>query len=163
MNTNWSKILLFSLLSFALGFLVARTCCRGGGCHGGGCGKERGECHGESRCEHGGGCCSEGGTCDKEGCDHTMGGACCKGEMHAEGKGACCKGGHGDGHGHMGLGDDKVHVIIDGLKEKNFQGDTTVSIDGGTVHVTRTGDKMEVKVELKDSVSVEKTVEVHTH
>ena len=54
--------------------------------------------------------------------------------------------------------------IIDGLKEKNFQGDTTISIDGGTVHVTRTGDKMEVKVEMKDSLEVEeKTVEVHAH
>jgi len=61
------------------------------------------------------------------------------------------------------MGDDKVHVIIDGLKEKNFQGDTTISIDGGTVNIKRTGDKMEVKVEMKDSVTVEKTVEVHAH
>ena len=159
MNTNWSKILLFSLLSFALGFLIARTCCGGGGCH-----KSGGACHGESRCEHGGGCCAESGTCDKAGCDHTMGGACCKGGMHGEVKGACCKGEHEGGSGPMGMGEDNVHVIIDGLKEKNFQGDTTISIDGGSVHVTRTGDKMEVRVEMKDSLKVEeKTVEVHAH
>lgn len=162
MNTNWSKILLFSLLSFALGFLLARTCCRGG--HGG-CGKGDAECHGQSMCEHGGACCSEGGGhCDMEGCDHKMGGACCKGGMHGEGKGACCKGGHEGASCHMGMGEDKVHAIIDGLKEKNFQGDTTISIDGGTVHVTRTGDKMEVKVEMSDSLKVEeKTVEVTAH
>lgn len=100
-----------------------------------------------------------------------MGGACCKGAggHHGGGHGACCKGGHGEGHGeghgngHHFKGDDKVHAIIDGLKEKNFQGDTTISIEGGTVHVNRTGDKMEVKVEMKDSVSVERTVEVHAH
>ncbi len=158
MNTNWSKILLFSLLSFALGFLVARTCCGGGSCHKGGS-----ACHSESRCDHGGGCCTEGGACDKDGCDHKMGGACCKGGGHGEGKGACCKGGQEHGHGHMDGHDDKVHVIIEGLKEKNFQGDTTISIDGGAVHVTRTGDKMEVKVEMKESVTVEKKVEVHAH
>ena len=100
-----------------------------------------------------------------EGCDHKMGGACCKGGMHGEGKGACCMGeGHEGASCHMGMGEDNVHVIIDGLKEKNFQGDTTISIDGGTVHVTRTGDKMEVKVEMKGSLKVEeKTVEVHAH
>jgi hypothetical protein len=153
MTTNWSKILLFSLLSFALGFLVARTCC-----HEGACDKGAAECHGKSMCDHGGACCSGEGTCDKAGCDHKMGGACCKGGGHGEGKGACCKG----GHGHMDA-DDQVHVIIDGLKEKNFQGDTTIAIDGGTVHVNRSGDKMEVKVEMIDSLKVEKTVEVHTH
>ena len=147
MNTNWSKILLFSLLSFALGFLVARTCCGGGGCH-----KGDTTCHGESRC-------AEGGTCDKAGGDHPVGGACCKGEMHGEGKGACCKGGHGE----MSVGADKVHVIIDGLKEKNFQGDTTITIEGGTVNIKRTGEEMEVKVLMSDSVKVEKTVEVHSH
>lgn len=47
------------------------------------------------------------------------------------------------------------------LVARNFQGDTTVAIDGGTVNVKRTGEKMEVKVELRDSVS--KTVEVNTH
>ena len=158
MNTNWYKIALFCLLSFLLGWFVGHHLCRGG-CHGG-----ASECHGKSMCEHGGGCCSEGGgQCDMEGCDHKMGGACCKGGMHGEGKGACCKGGHEGASCHMGMGEDKVHVIIDGLKEKNFQGDTTISIDGGSVHVTRTDDKMEVKVEMTDSLKVEKTVEVTAH
>ncbi len=170
MNTNWYKIALFCLVSFLLGWAVSHFCCRGG-CHRGGS-----ECHGQSMCEHGGGCCSEGGGhCDKEGCDHKMGGACCKGDGHGHGcKGDCqgrcdgsCKGACGGG-GHAcckgGNAEDKIHVIIDGLKEKNFQGDTTISIEGGTVNVTRTGDKMEVKVEMKDSLKVEeKTMEVHAH
>ena len=72
---------------------------------------------------------------------------------------SCCKGGHGEGHAH---GDAGVHAVIDGLKASNFQGDTTITIDGGTVNVKRTGDKMEVKVEMSDSARVEeKTVEVH--
>jgi hypothetical protein len=63
---------------------------------------------------------------------------------------------HGDGDS-----DDKVHTVIDGLKASNFQGDTTINIEGGTVNVKRTGDKMEVKVEMRDSVKVEHTVEMH--
>lgn len=90
-----------------------------------------------------------------------MGGPCRKGVKLGED--ACCKGGHGAGHGHMGTGDDKVHVIIDGLREKNFQGDTTINIEGGTVRIKRTGEEMEVKVLMSDSVKVEKTVEVHAH
>lgn len=62
---------------------------------------------------------------------------------------------------HGGHGEDNAHIIIQGLKAKNFQGDTTIAIDGGTVHVKRTGDQMEVKVEMTDSVK--KTVEVHAH
>lgn len=61
----------------------------------------------------------------------------------------------------MAHGEGKAQVVIDGLVARNFQGDTTVAIDGGTVNVKRSGDKMEVKVEMRDSVS--KTVEVHTH
>ena len=156
MNNRY-KVLFFCLLSFLLGWAVSHFCCHGG-CHRGGCDKDGMECHGKSMCDHGGGCCTEGGHCDKADCDHKMGGACCHGMGGHEGgmKGGCCKMGMGD--------DDKVHVIIDGLKEKNFQGDTTISIDGGTVNVSRHGDKMEVKVEMKDSVKVEeKTVEVHAH
>ncbi len=162
MNTNWSKILLFSLLSFALGFLVARTCCGGGGCHKGG-----GACHGESRCEHGGGCCAEGGTCDKEGCDHTMGGSCCKDGGHGEGKGAHC-GGHHAGHGHgdrHGEGhEEHIHAIVHSLKDAGFQGDTLIKEGDCTITIGLHGGKTEVKVEMNDSVKVEeKTVEVHAH
>lgn len=132
MNTNWAKILLFSLISFALGFAICCLCCLGGGCHSGGsCEMGMGGGHG-SACAHGGG------------------GAC----MHGgEGKAACCKGGHGDAHS-----DDGIHTIVSGLEAANFQGDTTIAIEGGTVNVQRTGDKMEVKVEMRDST--EKTVTV---
>ncbi len=106
MNNPWVKVLVFSLLFGAIGFLLGRTCC-----HGGGCGRDRGHCeksaawHGEGACDHGGACCTEGGKCDKAECHHTMGGACCKshgghmgqGMAHGEGMKACCKGMmHGD-------------------------------------------------------------------
>jgi len=145
MNTNWSKILLFSLLSFALGVVICCLCCRmcgGGSCHTGGCGKEM-------SCERGGG------------------GAC----MHGgEGKEACCKGGHGAGHGAghgegqgEGHHDDGVHAIVHELEASNFQGDTTIAIDGGTVNVRRDGDKTEVKVEVRDSTRKSVTVDMHGH
>ncbi len=80
--------------------------------------------------------------------------------MHGgAGKGACCKGGHSEGHG-----DANVHAVIMGLKDANFQGDTTIAIEGGTVNVQRTGDKMEVKVEMRDSTEKTVTVDVeHAH
>lgn len=155
MNTNWYKIVLFCVLSFLLGWFVGHHLC--GGHHG--CCEGDSGCHGKSMCEHGGGCCSEGGGhCDMEGCDHKMGGACCKGEGMEEGMhGGNAMGEGGGGH------EARVHAIIDGLKEKNFQGDTTVKIEDGTVHISRHGDKMEVKVEMRDSLSIDKTVEVHSH
>lgn len=142
MNTNWSKILLFTLLGFALGWLVCcYTCnrCGGGDCHGGGCGKEM-SCHGGmSQCDHGGKCCSgKDSQCDKAGCDHKMGGA-------------CCKGGHGKGHG-----DEHVEVIVADLEKSGFQGDTTIALENGTVQVTRSGDSTTVKVEVHEE-------EMHEH
>ncbi len=164
MNNPWLKILVFGLLFGIGGFLIGRCC-------GGGCGHDRGGCHKEmscckdGQCEHGGSCCKEGGKCDKAGCDHAamMGGhggkACC---MGGHGSMGSCKGGKGPGMcSAHDEGDDKVHAVIDGLKASNFQGDTTITIEGGTVNVKRTGDKMEVKVEMRDSVKVEKTVDVH--
>ncbi len=144
MNTNWSKILLFSLLSFALGFLICCCCC-GRGCHRhGGCDGERG-CEMREGCEHGGmkGDCCKGGMGDMKG-----------GCMHGDMKGRCCK---MDSHC-----EERTHTIIKGLEASNFQGDTTIKDDGATIHVSRHGDKMEVKVEMADSMKVEeKTVEVH--
>ena len=134
MNTNWSKILLFSLLSFALGFIICcltcRSCSRGGDCHGG----KEANCHGRmSMCDHGGTCCSgKESHCEKAGCDHKMGGACCKG------------GGHGTGRG-----EENVQVIVADLEKTGFQGDTTITIDGGAVHVSRSGDSTLVKVEMR--------------
>ncbi len=74
MNTNWAKILLFSLLGFALGFIVSCLTC--GGCM-------RGESCG-------------GGSCNKETSCHGGAAGCSR----HEGKAACCKGvEHGAGHG----------------------------------------------------------------
>ena len=146
MNTNWSKILLFTLLGFALGWITCHLACRG--CHdGGGCGKEM-SCHGGmSQCEHGGSCCSgKDSHCDKAGCDHKMGAACCKG-----GHGM----GHGMGHG-KGHGDEHVKVIVADLEKAGFQGDTTITIEGGTVQVSRSGDSTQVRVEISET-------ETHEH
>lgn len=67
MNTNWSKILLFSLLFGVLGFVLGRMC---GSCHGGGCEKEGMGMH-------------DGATCHGEAGMAGKGGACCKmGEHH---------------------------------------------------------------------------------
>lgn len=139
MNSPWIKILVFGLLFAIGGFLIGRSC--GGHCGKGECGRVA-SCHGNATCAHGEGCTKE---------------ECKKGD-------SCCKGGHGEGHGHghgEHHGDTEVHTIIDGLKASNFQGDTTITVDGGTVKVKRTGDQMEVKVEMSDSTRVvEKTVEV---
>ncbi|MCC7502327.1 MAG: hypothetical protein IT229_07340 [Flavobacteriales bacterium] len=164
MNNPWLKILVFSLLFGAVGFLLGRNCCGGGRdrghCEAGmSCKKGGAECHGKSMCEHGGACCSGEGKCEMADCDHKMGGACCKGMGHGmgegmgHGKGACCHPGKG--------GADRADAIVEKLTAANFQGDTTVAIDGGTVQVSRHGDKLEVKVEMTDSVKVvEKVVEV---
>jgi len=149
MNTNWSKILLFSLLGFALGWLICCFTCRG--CHGSGC--ER-----DGRCEKGGMCAHGEGACDGSRCKGMKGHGgkdCCKGMSAGEGKGACCKAMMGHGN--------NVEVVIEKIKASNFQGDTTVAIDGGTVKIHKEGDQLKVEVEMKDSASAEKTVEVHTH
>lgn len=138
MNTNWSKILLFSLLSFALGFVICCLCCRmcgGGGCHRGGCG-DHGGCEMSASCGHGGGM------------------------HHGGGRGSCCAGvGHGHGEGRGRDDDHGVHAIVHQLEEANFQGDTTIAIDGGTVNVKREGDKTEVRVEVRDSTEKKVTVD----
>ncbi len=163
MNNPWLKILVFGLLFGIGGFLIGRCC--GNGCSDkGGCNKEMSCCK-DGMCKHGGDCCKEGGKCSMEGCDHAamMGGcdhgkkACCKGEGHGKG--------HGEGHGdHMShAGDEQAETIIQGLKDSNFQGDTTIKIQGGTVHVSRTADKMEVKVEMSDSLKVEEKTVEHVH
>lgn len=149
MNTNWSKILLFSLLSFALGWLICCFTCRG--CHGSSCDRE-------SACGKGGMCAHGGGMCEGSSCKGMMGHGgkdCCKGMMMGEGKGACCKG--------MGHGSSNADVVIEKIKASDFEGDTTVAIEGGNVKIHKEGDQLKVEVEMKDSTAVEKTVEVHTH
>lgn len=126
MNTNWAKILLFTLLGFALGHIVTYLCmCR--------CGQHGGhECHAGA-------------------CGQAVDGACCPAHGHG-GKG---HGGHGQGH------EERVSEIVHGLKASGFQGDTTIQDGGAIVRIGIHGEKTEVRVEMSDSVVVEKTVEVH--
>lgn len=128
MNNTWVKILVFGLLFGIGGFLIGRCC---------------GTCH------HG---CAKGESCEMgmRGCPEGHGDAC----MHGKegGMDACCM------HG-MGMhGEEHVHMIIADLEKRNFQGDTTIAIDGGTVNVDRSGDKTTVKVQMQDSVK--KDIEV---
>ncbi|MEO8066131.1 MAG: hypothetical protein ABI599_00420 [Flavobacteriales bacterium] len=149
------KLLLVALLFSIGGFFLGR---HWSGC-GHGCG-DMGSCHGNAGCMHGTGD-MHGASCCKGGHGEGMG--------HGEGAGkSCCKGHgdeHGEGHGEgmfEGNDDDQAHLIIKGLKDADFQGDTTIAIDGGTVHVKRDGHKMEVQVEMADSAKTTATsVEVH--
>jgi hypothetical protein len=132
MNTNWAKILLFSLLSFALGFILCLLLC--GRCGGGACGKG-GHCGREGACMHG-----------AHGHGGMMGhcGGACQGAHGGAGGAACCKGGgHGEG---------PAHGIVKQLEAAGFQGDTTIAIEGGTVNVKRTGERTEVRVEMEKTV-----------
>jgi hypothetical protein len=157
MNNPWLKILVFGLLFGIGGFLIGRCCGHGCGDKGA-CEQKMACCNKDGKCEHGGTCCQPGGHCDKPECAHSemMGGG-------EHGKKSCCKGeGHGGGAScHKGHGDEQAETIIQGLKASNFQGDTTITIEGGTVNVKRTGEKMEVRVEMKDDAHAETTVEVH--
>lgn len=126
MNTNWAKILLFTLIGFGLGYLVARSC-SDRGCDRGGCGGEV-FCHGAA----GHGCAHHGAMA------------------------SCCSKGHA-GHEVDGV----ARNIVKELEARDFQGDTMVMIDGGTVRVSRDGDKIEVKVEM-ESTLMEEVKEVHT-
>jgi hypothetical protein len=135
MNTNWAKILLFSLLSFALGVILCMLMC--GRCGGGMCGGKAG-CHKEAACGHG----------NMGSCAHSGMGSCGHG---AQGMGACCKGGAHGKEGHHGEG--PAHGIVKALEAADFQGDTTIAIDGGTVNVKRSGNRTEVRVMMQDSVT----------
>lgn len=132
MNTNWAKILLFSLLSFALGVILCLLLC--GRCGGGAYGKG-GHCGREGACMHG-----------AHGHGGMMGhcGGACQGAHGGAGGAACCKGGgHGEG---------PAHGIVKQLEAAGFQGDTTIAIEGGTVNVKRTGERTEVRVEMEKTV-----------
>jgi hypothetical protein len=129
MNTNWAKILLFSLLSFALGVILCLLLC--GRCGGGACGNG-GHCGREGACMHG--AHGHGGMMGH-------GGGACQGAHGGAGGAACCKGGdHGEG---------QAHGIVKQLEAAGFQGDTTIAIEGGTVNVKRTGERTEVRVDME--------------
>ncbi len=130
MNTNWAKVLLFSLLSFALGVILCMLMC--GRCGGGWCGTKS-ACTKDAQCAHGAmGSCGHG----------------------AHGMGACCKGGAHGMEGHHG--DGPAHGIVKELEAADFQGDTTIAIEGGTVNVKRSGNRTEVRVMMQDSIAVQK-------
>lgn len=125
MNTNWSKILLFSLLFGALGFILGRMCGHAHGCgHHEGCGPR------EEACMQGGHC--EGG----------MHG----GMMHGE-KEACCA--MGD------RCEQDIQGMVKGLRASGYQGDTTVHMGCCEVKVGIHGDRTMVEVEKRDSMHVE--------
>lgn len=150
MNSPWMKLLLVALLFTIGGFFIGR---HWGGCSHG-CG-DTGHGHGSTQCMHGEGDGHGGKSCCKSGHDEGMG--------HGEGGGkACCKS-HGNGHGEgQDDADSQTQVIIKGLKDADFQGDTTIAIDGGTVHVKRDGQKINVQVDMADSAKAKSTtVEVH--
>jgi hypothetical protein len=44
----------------------------------------------------------------------------------------------------------EVEVIIERLSADGFEGDTTIAIPGGEARITRTGDNIEVSVEIED-------------
>src|SRR5262245_24983865 len=115
MNTNWSKILLFSLIGFVLGYLTCHLCSWHHG-HRGSCGDGCGK---DEMCMNGGSCCGGEGH-GMGGCMHGGKGSCSMGMMEHEGKGACCAG--------MGHGDEAAEATIEKIKASNFQGDTTVAI-----------------------------------
>lgn len=106
------------------------------------------------------GCCS--GCCSSYG----YGGNSCSPEA------GCVYSGHGvhGAHGEDGVfffdhhGDsDGIHAIIHELETQEFTGDTTITIDGGTIQVTKSDEgEIEVKVEMEEMGDwhggVEKTI-----
>lgn len=64
----------------------------------------------------------------------------------------------GEGDGAVFGGSGEVQVIVKSLEEGDFEGDTVFSIPGGQVHLVKTGDEMEVEVEMSET-SVNEWVE----
>lgn len=57
---------------------------------------------------------------------------------------------HGD-HMTMMEGDGgEEMIIVRELENSNFQGDTTIAIEGGEIKITKDGDEMNVEVELTE-------------
>jgi hypothetical protein len=55
-------------------------------------------------------------------------------------------------------GDGEVQVIVKSLDEGDFEGDTVFAIPGGHVHMIKSGDEVEVEVEMSET-SVNEWVE----
>ncbi|NND78168.1 MAG: hypothetical protein HKN39_08295 [Flavobacteriales bacterium] len=52
-------------------------------------------------------------------------------------------------------GDGEHTVIIKELSDSSFEGDTTISIDGGEIKIIKNGDEMEVEVEMSEEIMQE--------
>ncbi len=73
------------------------------------------------------------------------------------------KGGHGkemrikkmimDDHGKMSHHDGEVEVIIETLEGSDFKGDTSIVIEGGEINISKSGEEIEVEVEMSDDGS----------
>lgn len=139
MNTNWAKILLFSLIGFALGFLVCKFAFNGN--H---------HCNGHGACASAASCCN--GGYDNENC--------CK---HGHARVCGEKEGNGEDHSER-PGDAAAEKIVSDLEKVDFKGDTTITIDGGKVHVVRSAENIRVDVEMKDHQTMKKEIEIEkTH
>ncbi len=131
MNTNWAKILLFSLIGSALGFLVCKVGFSGNN-----------KCNGHSMCA----------TASSYGHGEELGQYCCmrgrdvhslNNEDHIE---------------HSG--DAKAERFVSDLEKVDFVGDTAMAIDGGKVRVVRSVDNLSVHVDMVGKESVEKEIEI---
>lgn len=89
-------------------------------------------------------CCNTSNCCAPQACCSQQ--ACC-----APGGGAACCAGGEKVFIHEHGGHDHVHAIIHELEMEDFTGDTTIVVDGATIHMTKSEDgNVEVKVEMEE-------------
>ncbi|MEM7162036.1 MAG: hypothetical protein AAF487_06280 [Bacteroidota bacterium] len=55
-----------------------------------------------------------------------------------------------DGEDFSRGGSEDVEVIVKSFEGDDFKGDTTVAIEGGEIQISRSGDEIEVEVEISD-------------
>jgi hypothetical protein len=110
MKSNWTQILVFTILALVLGFILGRV--TGKPAH------KRMEKR--MMMKH------------MDGKHHDME----WNETHSKGK--------------VFKGEDKVKVVVESLEDSDFEGDTTVTIPGGEIRISRTAGEMEVQVEVEE-------------
>lgn len=57
----------------------------------------------------------------------------------------------GEGDGAAFGGNGEVQVIVKSLEAGDFEGDTVFAIPGGQVHMVKSGDEVEVEVEMSET------------
>lgn len=93
-------------------------------------------------------------TCGRCGGDDYRGGSfsqeqsCHAGASQGGHRGTCCSS--------KSNGSERVQVIVADLEKAGFQGDTTIAIEDGSIHVMRAGDSTTVRVEVSKE-------EMHEH